>query len=120
MSENQRHGENNAGVENITAPTIRESVMNYGWCKTFNNTVYCYQTPFDIALILEQTSNYNILLIEKMSMEKVTRIKQNNMISDAKILNQNYVQQKKNSCTKDVKEIRKKTIGKRRRKKMNG
>ena len=82
MSENERHGENNTVVENSTVPTTRESTMKYGWCKTFNNAVCCYQTPFDIALILEQVSSYNVLLIEQMSMEKVTRTK--NMISDIK------------------------------------
>ena len=57
MSENMRHSENNAVVENSMAPTIRESTMKHGWHKTFNNTVHYYQTPFDIALILEQVSN---------------------------------------------------------------
>ena len=84
MSENERHGENDTVVENITAPTIRESTIKHGWHKTFNNTVCYYQTPFDIALILEKVSNHNVLLIEQMIMEKVTRIKQNNMIRNVK------------------------------------
>ena len=32
---------------------IGESTMKYGWHKTWKNTVYYYQTPFDVALILE-------------------------------------------------------------------
>ena len=59
MSENQRHGESDAVVENSATPTIRESTMKDGWCKTFNNAMYYYQMPFDIALILDQVSNYN-------------------------------------------------------------
>ena len=39
---------------------------------------------FDIALILEQVSNHNVLPIEQVSTEKVTMIKQNNMTSDVK------------------------------------
>ena len=30
---------------------IGKSTMKNGWCKTWKNTVHCYQTPFDIALI---------------------------------------------------------------------
>ena len=56
--------------------------MECGWHQTINNTVCYYQTPYDIALILEQVSNYNILLREKIEMEKDTSTKQNNMISD--------------------------------------
>ena len=76
MSENERHGENSTVVENSTAPTIRESMMDHRWHKIFNNTVHYYQMPFDIALTLEQVSNYDVLLIEQMSMEKITRTKQ--------------------------------------------
>ena len=64
MSKNERHGKNNTVVEHSAALTIRESTMKHGWCKTFNNAVCCYQTPFDVALILEEVSNYNFLLIE--------------------------------------------------------
>ena len=39
MSENERHGENNAVVENSVAPIIRESTIKYEWHKTFNNSV---------------------------------------------------------------------------------
>ena len=40
-----------------------------------------YQTPFNIALILEQISNYNNVLKEQANKEKSARIK-NNMISE--------------------------------------
>ena len=58
--------------------------MKCGWCQTINNAVCCYQTPFNITLILEQVSNCNNLLREKMSIEKATCMNQSNVISDEK------------------------------------
>ena len=46
----------------ITRNKKKASRMKHGWCQTTNNTVCCYQSPFNIALILEQVSNYNSLL----------------------------------------------------------
>ena len=100
MSENEQHCDNNTVVENSAAPMIRESRMKCEWHQKINDAVHCNQTPFNIALILEQTSNYNIVSREKMSMEKVTWMKQNNVISDEKVLHQNYVKQKRNTCLK--------------------
>ena len=48
------------------------------------NTVCCYQTPFDIALILKQLSNYNTMLIEQIIMEKDIRTQQHDVIGDVK------------------------------------
>ena len=75
MSDNERHGENNAVVENSAASMIRKSAMQCEQCKTFNIAVCCYQTPFDIASLLEQVSNYDVLLIEQIDMKKITRMK---------------------------------------------
>ena len=63
MSENDRNDEFNVFLENSTAPTKGESTMKHGWHKTLKNTVLCYQTPFNVALILEQVSNYNVMLM---------------------------------------------------------
>ena len=47
-----------------------------------NNTVNYYQTPYDIALIVEQLSNYNIMLREQIEMEEDVFTQQNYKISD--------------------------------------
>ena len=44
--------------------------MKHRWCQTVNKTVYYYQTPFNVALILEKVSNYNDVLIEQVNMVK--------------------------------------------------
>ena len=49
-----------------------------------SNTVHCYQNPYDVALILDQVSNCDILLREQTEIEKDTRAKQSSMISDEK------------------------------------
>ena len=64
MSENERNSECDAFVENSTAPTIGESTMKYGWHEILKNTVCCRQTPFDVALLLWQVSNHNVMLTE--------------------------------------------------------
>ena len=35
--------------------------------QTINDTVHCCQTPVDVAVILEQLSNYNNLLKEQIN-----------------------------------------------------
>ena len=84
MSENKQFYNNNTAMENSVAPTTKESSMKYGWYETINNAVLYYQTTFNIALILEQVMNYNNLSREQMNIEKVTCMKQNNVISDEK------------------------------------
>ena len=59
--------------------------MQHGWHQMINYTVCYYQTPHNIALILEQVSNYNNLMRDQMNVEKVTHIIQNNMISGENI-----------------------------------
>ena len=51
--------------------TMKASSMKHGWRQTINNIVHHYQTPFDVALILEQVSNHNNLLREKMNRNMV-------------------------------------------------
>ena len=71
-------------MENSAVTMMRESTMKHGWHQAFNNSVHHCQTPYDVALILQQVSNCDVLLKEQMSMEKVAWMKQNNVISDAK------------------------------------
>ena len=59
MSENEHCHNNNTAMENNTAYITKASNMKHGWCQTINNAVHCYQIPFNVALILEQASNYN-------------------------------------------------------------
>ena len=55
-------------------------MMKCGWCETIDNTVFYHQTPFNVAVILEQLSNYNNVLREQANMEKVAcRMKINTM-----------------------------------------
>ena len=86
MNENERNSECNAFFEDSVAPTIGERTMKYGWYKTLKNTVHYYQTPFDIALILEQVSKHNVILIEKIRIEKDIRMQQHDMIGNVKIV----------------------------------
>ena len=69
-------------MENSAALMIRENAMKYGWCKTFNNTVHYHQTPFEIALILEQVSKHNAMLIEQIRTDKDIRMQQHDEIGE--------------------------------------
>ena len=60
----------------------RANSMKHGWHRTFNNVVCCYQIPFNIALILEQVSNYNNVIRDQSSVKKSVHRTQNNVISD--------------------------------------
>ena len=82
MSENEQHHNNDAFMENSVELTTKESSMKHGWYQTINNTVHYYQKLFNIALILEQVSNYNNLLREQLNIEKVAWMKRNNKIRD--------------------------------------
>ena len=65
--------------------TIAKS-MKHGWHQTVNNVVSYYKTLFNIALILEQVSNYNNVLREQANVEKYVHKIQNNMISDNNVV----------------------------------
>ena len=43
-----------------------------------------YQTPFDVALILEQVSKCNAMLIDKIRTDKDIRMQQNDEIGEGK------------------------------------
>ena len=62
MIENKEKHNNNAEMENNSVLITIESSMKHRWHQTINSTVHCYQTPFNISMILEQVSNYNNLL----------------------------------------------------------
>ena len=72
-------------MENNAEPITKASDMKHEWHPTINNTVHYYQTPFNVALILDQVSNHNNLLIEQMNTEKASCIRQSEMISDENI-----------------------------------
>ena len=59
--------------------------MKYGWYETINNTVHYYQTYFNIAVIIDQISDYNYLLREQANMDKAACIMQNNNSSEEKM-----------------------------------
>ena len=60
--------------------------MKFRWHQTINNVVCCYQTPFNIALILEQVSNYNNVLREQVYIQEIACRRKNNMINEEHIL----------------------------------
>ena len=60
----EKHNKNNTKMENSAETITKASSMKYGWHQTINNIVCYCQSPYDIALILEQVSNHNILLRE--------------------------------------------------------
>ena len=64
--------------------TTKASNMKYGWYQMINNTANYYQTPYNIALIVHQLSNYNSLLREQIKTEEDALIKQKHKISDKK------------------------------------
>ena len=59
MIQNEKHSNNNIALVNIKEKRTRTNWMKYWWCETVNNTECYHQTPFNIALILEQVSSYN-------------------------------------------------------------
>ena len=69
-------------MKNSMATITNATIMKHGWYQIINKTVHYYQTAYDIALILEQVSNYNILLREQIEKEKDVLAKQDNMIND--------------------------------------
>ena len=54
MIQNEKYSNDNTSLENITEKITAVNNMNHGWHQTVNNAVHYYQTPFNIALILEQ------------------------------------------------------------------
>ena len=80
MIENEQHNNNNAAMENNTEPITKANNMKCGQFQAINNTVCYHQMSFNIALILEQVSNNN-LLRQQVSMEKASCRGQNNMNS---------------------------------------
>ena len=45
-------------------------MMKHGWCEKIHNTVFYHQMPFNIAVIIEQLSNYNNVLREQANTKK--------------------------------------------------
>ena len=72
----------NNSTEGRTPSSSEERNMKHRWFQIVNGTVHCYQSPFNVALIVEQLSNYNMLLRECVDMDKDCGVKQNNLLSD--------------------------------------
>ena len=72
-------------MECRTCPPAEERNMKCGWFKIVNGAVQCFQTPFNVALIVEQLSNYTIFLRENIEMDKDSCIKQKKTISGESI-----------------------------------
>ena len=75
----EQHIKKNMKPECSASMTIKAINMTYGWCHMVNNTVHYYQNHYNIALIIEQLSNYNSVLREQIEMEgmrsnKTTRV----------------------------------------------
>ena len=69
-------------MEHRTSPTSKASNMKYGWHQIVNDTVHYFQMPYNIAVIVEQLSNYNMMVREQIAIEKDGFKKQNTLISD--------------------------------------
>ena len=57
-------------IECRTSSTIEVRNIKCGWFQIVNGAVHCYQSPFNVSLIVEQLSNYNVLLRENIEMDK--------------------------------------------------
>ena len=79
----EQHIMKNTKTERSMAMTIKASNMKYGWCQMINDAVHYYQTPYNIALIVEQLSNYNSMLRGQIEIEEHVLIQQNYEISNA-------------------------------------
>ena len=60
-------------------------MMKHGRCETIHNTVFYHQTPFNIAVIIEQLSNYDKILREQANMEKAVCSMKINTMSEEKM-----------------------------------
>ena len=79
----EQHIIKNMKTECRAVMTTKESVMKYGWYQMVNNTVHHYQTPYNIALIVEKISSYNSVLRGQIEIEE-DEIQQNHKSSDVK------------------------------------
>ena len=89
-------------------------MMKCGWCETIRNAVFCCQTPFDVAMIIEQSSNHNDVLREQANMEKATCSKKVNTMSEENVCKSRTMATAKEhepdvSCDSNVNKERKET-----------
>ena len=59
-------------------------MMKHGWYQKINNAVCYCQRPFNVAVLIEQISNYNNALREQANMEKYACVIQINKSSEEK------------------------------------
>ena len=85
LIENRTYGHVNMAFENNTDKTIKEKRMKYGCYHKINNTAYCYETAFKIAVILGKLPVYNNMFKEQVDTSK------NMQNAHSKIINEGYV-----------------------------
>ena len=68
-------------MENMLS-TSKARNMKHGWCQMVNGTVHYFQMPFNLAIIVEQLSNYDMLLREQIELENIGIVKQNSLTRD--------------------------------------
>ena len=100
----------NMNTERSVEITTKASIMKYGWFQMINNTVHYYQTPCNIALIVEQLSNYNSLLREQIETEEDVFIFFFIILVMKTGMHQNCLHQQLNMCLKGWKKRVKKMI----------
>ena len=69
-------------MEHRTSLTSKARNMKCGWYQIVNDTAHYLQMPYNIVVIVEQLSNYNMLLREKIAIEKDGFMKQSALIND--------------------------------------
>ena len=67
-------------MEDRTSSTLKTRNMKYGWYQIVNNAVHYFRTPFNVVLIVEQLSNYNMMLRELIEIDNDGCMKQNVLI----------------------------------------
>ena len=87
MIENEKHNNSVTEMENNAEKITKANSAKHVWCQTINNAVHHYQTLLNIALIIEQVSNHEHALRDKVSIKKATCRRQNNVISEENMFN---------------------------------
>ena len=69
-------------MKNRSLSTSIARNMKHGWCQMVNSAVHYFRTPFNVSLIVEHLSNYNMLLPEQIENDDDGIMKQNDLIRD--------------------------------------
>ena len=66
----EQHSMKSMKTERSVTMTMKVSNMKCGWYQIINDTAHYYQTPCNIALIVEQLSSYNSVLRQQIKTEE--------------------------------------------------